>query len=126
MQAAAQLVSEQQKTDELLSNITEDVEEAILSNSAMSLFNLLNPVNGSSNKQHPARLFETQANDQPTKSLVFNDQHGAHLSNTCLIDIRATNDSQVKKHRGNERARPGLAFLKSCYSVLVRSEIHSF
>ncbi|EGF99566.1 uncharacterized protein MELLADRAFT_112623 [Melampsora larici-populina 98AG31] len=105
IQAAAQLVSKQQKTNVMLSNITEEVEEEILANSVMSLFNLLNPVNQSSDEQHPSQSVEIQANEQPTKALVYNDQHGAHLANTCLLDIRATNDSQVKKHQGNERAR---------------------
>ncbi|KAH9818233.1 hypothetical protein DFH28DRAFT_888376 [Melampsora americana] len=98
MQAAAQLVSEQQKTDALLSNITEEVEEEILANSAMQLLNLLNPVNQSTTEQHPAQSVGTQANERPTKALVWNDQHSAHLAKTCLLDIQATNDSQVQKH----------------------------
>ncbi|KAH9814736.1 hypothetical protein DFH28DRAFT_894436 [Melampsora americana] len=109
MQAAAQLVSEQQKTDVFLSNVTEEIEEEILSNGAMSLFNLLNP----SNEQNPAQTVNAQLNEQPIKALVFNDQDGAHLVNTCLLDIRRTNDSQVQKHRGNERARMNVDQLRN-------------
>lgn len=98
-------MSEQTKADALLSNITDEVDEEILSNGAMSLLNLLNPVEKSSNNQHSAQSVNTQPEEQPINTLVFNDQNGAHLDNTCLLNIRATNDSQVKKYRGNECAR---------------------
>lgn len=105
IQAAAHMVSEQQKADVLLSGVPEEVEDEVLSNTAMSIASLLNPVTNSSNNQDVAKVTNFRSNKQAVKVLVLNDQNGTHLANTSLLDIRAVHDSQVKKHHGNERAR---------------------
>lgn len=113
MQAAAYLVSEKQKTDVLLSSISQQLEQDIISTSSISLANLLNPVNTSKNVKDPAQSINIRPSEHDIKALVFNDQNGAHLANTSLLAIRSAHDSQVKKHHGNERAKVLIENLKS-------------
>ncbi|KAH9816503.1 hypothetical protein DFH28DRAFT_864452, partial [Melampsora americana] len=79
MQAAAHLVLEQQKADVILSSVGEEVEEEILSSTAMSIATLLNPVDKASNNQDASEGTNVCSDKDTVKVLVLNDQNGAHL-----------------------------------------------
>lgn len=115
MAAASDLVSEQQKNDIMLSSVPDEVEEEIMADAAMSLSHLLNPVHPSSQSHIPGA--------QAVKALIWNGPNGAHLANNKLLNIRASHDSQVQKHHGNERAKIDIeALRKASTDVLKPSE----
>ncbi|EGF99129.1 uncharacterized protein MELLADRAFT_118356 [Melampsora larici-populina 98AG31] len=104
--AAAEATDEQQRTDDLLSTIPEDIDQQIFNNAAMSLSTLVGPNDSSlSAARSEAALADLAGADHNINTLVLNNQDGMILEETKLLQLRVAHDSQVQKHQGNEREK---------------------
>ncbi|EGF97812.1 uncharacterized protein MELLADRAFT_114066 [Melampsora larici-populina 98AG31] len=118
---AAEAIDEQQQTDVLLSAIPEDIDEVIFKNVAMSLSTILNPnEGGSSEARSEGTLSDLAGIDHKLNTLILNNQEGINLEKSKLLQLRVAHDSQVQRHRGNERAKINVDDLRKSPGELLK------
>ncbi|EGG13232.1 uncharacterized protein MELLADRAFT_86716 [Melampsora larici-populina 98AG31] len=118
---AAEAIDEQQQTDVLLSAIPEDIDEVIFKNVAMSLSTILNPnEGGSSEARSEGTLSDLAGIDHKLDTLILNNQEGINLEKSKLLQLRVAHDSQVQRHRGNERAKINVDDLRKSPGELLK------
>ncbi|EGG05305.1 uncharacterized protein MELLADRAFT_107520 [Melampsora larici-populina 98AG31] len=102
--AAAKTVDEQQRTDVLMSNVPDEIDQQIFDNVALSLFAILNHNQSNpSEARSQAALADLAGIDHKIDTFVLNNQDGINLEHPQLLQLRLAHErfeSQIKALKG--------------------------